>query len=1474
MKKALYIFISCIFIINANLISQPVTNFTISEYRPCAPVNITFINTTTGCSSNSDRHWQAGTGDEAWNRDTVTFSYTVGGNYSVSLKVTCNGHTDTKVINIRIYDSPTANITNTTIKGCAPFNLTFEDLSVQGGAPINSWRWYFGDGVTSNLQNPNHTYQSSNNYSVTLIITDENSCSSQVTRDNIVSVANPPVISFFADVAEWCIAPHNVNFTSTVSTSFGLGYNINWDFGDGSPNVIGNNVNHIYNTLGNYTVSTVVTDTYGCSTIQTIPNYIKLKQPVASYSVSKLNACLGENITFHNMTTYPCSWNFGEGNTSTYNIAQNTYNSSGTHPVIFTVNPGTVCEVSITFDIHIEEAVIASFITNPAPENDTIRGCNIPFSVEFINTSSDNAHTFIYSFNPYNPSENGNITHVFNSSAITQLTVRTLNGCSSTFVGPVIEIINNHVLLVADTVNGCLPLNVNFSYEDLTIPNENIENCTWSFGNGDIVEVIRDTVNYTYEEPGIFIASVAFTDINGCIATYSIPIQVGTEYHPIIELIASNDSICHTENVMLHMQDNHDTCSFNCNHLYKWSSNSSDNEALVCDTTIMEYKPWELLEHSGWTYFSLLTIHSECQSTTPIIDSVYVYPILSKGGIIDSISCGNIFDRNFSIINPNSDSRDWKIYKYIDDSQTNLIHEELDFRNNILNYLFSETGRYLIEVTCKSDIHNCVSTSKYNLLIENLKISYNPRNLCANTYSYFSSINSSNFKYYKWDFGDGDIIDWDTTTNNIHHNYSEGGDYIIKLYVKDEFGCIDSVSETIFITTIDIDILTENNQGCNRVNAVFTDASVTNDEIVSWIWTFHDNTELPGNSVTHQYSSLGTYNVKLTVETNTGCKLSRTYPNIVRVSSINSNFQSNLRTICAGDSICFIAEESSEGYSYTWNFGDNIEITTDNNSVYHTFLSGGVFNISLLIDNNYSCINKTIIDSLINVEKPYANINFSETVFSCYPAELSFEPIIYAEPEGINYSYVWNMGNNINIHVLNPEYIYTRPGEYDIILTVSTPNCTNKDTLSISVKGPHAEVAISDNHVCKNQEILFQLYNAQNVDSFKWILGDGNEMSQELFTYSYDSIPGVGYYNADLYIYYGSCEVVIKNNIHIYDVKSNFKVLDLFQNEIQAACSPLNVNLDNQSSNDILRKWYVNGETYGNGRNSEFIFDNNTNSEDKTINISLTIESVQGCKDSISKDIIVYALPQISISNDTLICFGDEAMLSVIGNSNNEWSPNEYISDIYSNNPVVNPKNDIYYSVLAKNEKNCYAKDSVLIMVHQEPEVYFLNTDTTIYIGESFQINLTTNQDEMKYSWAPNYSISCIDCPSPYLKPLETTTYTITIEDSIKCFTYNFPLKIIVDEVYTLDIPSAFTPQSSDNNNIVYVRGHGIKELKQFRIFNRWGEEVFFSNDINIGWDGYFNGKLQNMDNYSYFVEIETYQGVIKNKKGQILLLK
>ena len=96
---------------------------------------------------------------------------------------------------------------------------------------------------------------------------------------------------------------------------------------------------------------------------------------------------------------------------------------------------------------------------------------------------------------------------------------------------------------------------------------------------------------------------------------------------------------------------------------------------------------------------------------------------------------------------------------------------------------------------------------------------------------------------------------------------------------------------------------------------------------------------------------------------------------------------------------------------------------------------------------------------------------------------------------------------------------------------------------------------------------------------------------------------------------------------------------------------------------------------------------------------------------------------------------------------------------------------------------------------------------------------------------------------------------------------------VVVEDDSEINVANAFTPGSVPND-IIRVQHHGIAKLNSFRIFNRWGQLVFETTNIDEGWDGTFNGQPQPIGVYVYYADAISYRGKRFYKQGNITLLR
>ncbi|HBG87927.1 MAG TPA: hypothetical protein DDW62_10315, partial [Marinilabiliaceae bacterium] len=216
------------------------------------------------------------------------------------------------------------------------------------------------------------------------------------------------------------------------------------------------------------------------------------------------------------------------------------------------------------------------------------------------------------------------------------------------------------------------------------------------------------------------------------------------------------------------------------------------------------------------------------------------------------------------------------------------------------------------------------------------------------------------------------------------------------------------------------------------------------------------------------------------------------------------------------------------------------------------------------------------------------------------------------------------------------------------------------------------------------------------------------------------------------------------------------------------------------------------------------------------------------------------------------------------------WSPSETLFEPNNNITLAAPDFTTSYQVQVTDHNGCVEFGTMKLEVQQPPVVYL--RDTTLIIGEELQFNLS-DPEIGRFRWSPSDFISCTDCPDPLFKAMESIEYQVELTDVNNCFTLSYPFNLTVKKIYSLDIPTAFTPNGDGVNDRVFVKGWGIKELIYLKIFNRFGQMVYESSDLHEGWDGSFKGKPQPTETYSYIVQVLTEADELLQKTGSIKLL-
>jgi gliding motility-associated-like protein len=176
---------------------------------------------------------------------------------------------------------------------------------------------------------------------------------------------------------------------------------------------------------------------------------------------------------------------------------------------------------------------------------------------------------------------------------------------------------------------------------------------------------------------------------------------------------------------------------------------------------------------------------------------------------------------------------------------------------------------------------------------------------------------------------------------------------------------------------------------------------------------------------------------------------------------------------------------------------------------------------------------------------------------------------------------------------------------------------------------------------------------------------------------------------------------------------------------------------------------------------------------------------------------------------------------------------------------------------------------SVKVVVHPGA-VISMPHEIRIYPGESYQMDPLTNCTY--FTWFPKVGLSKDNISNPVAKPDVNTRYIVTAMSESGCTTTD-SVTVMVSTESIVDLPNAFSPGSNPNATFKVLR-RGDATLKSFTIYNRWGQKVFETADINKGWDGTFSGQPQPMGVYIYSVEGVTSSGRKFNKQGNVTLIR
>jgi gliding motility-associated-like protein len=246
---------------------------------------------------------------------------------------------------------------------------------------------------------------------------------------------------------------------------------------------------------------------------------------------------------------------------------------------------------------------------------------------------------------------------------------------------------------------------------------------------------------------------------------------------------------------------------------------------------------------------------------------------------------------------------------------------------------------------------------------------------------------------------------------------------------------------------------------------------------------------------------------------------------------------------------------------------------------------------------------------------------------------------------------------------------------------------------------------------------------------------------------------------------------------------------------------------------------------------------------------------------------------------DTALCLGDRAPFTVWGGYYFKWyefengqfvSPKS-VQDPTKGHTFIGPDKTTEYRIVVSDSVWCYDTLKANIKILPLPDVRILNEDDTVVkYGQSFQLLATGAR---LYNWSNVSSLNNPNISYPIARPTEDTKYIVGGIATNGCRAFD-TLHVIVDKRDNLFVPSAFSPNGDGKNDVFKITNLSFQRIMEFRVFNRWGQEVYSTNDSRAGWDGNWGGVPQGMGTYTYLIRVAYPDGFVETYKGETTLIR
>ena len=566
-------------------------------------------------------------------------------------------------------------------------------------------------------------------------------------------------------------------------------------------------------------------------------------------------------------------------------------------------------------------------------------------------------------------------------------------------------------------------------------------------------------------------------------------------------------------------------------------------------------------------------------------------------------------------------------------------------------------------------------------------------------------------------------------------------------------------------------------------------------------------------------------------------------------------------TTCDGFTVSFSNNAVNQsGITYLWVFGEALSGSQDTSILAtptHTYSNAGVYTLKLRVSLGGLCP-----DSTTTPVRVYPGFfpGFKAVAPLCKGAPVQFTDTTKSN-YGVPTGWQWNFGDlaaAIDTSVTkSPTHVYPDSGTYNVSFIVgNTFGCV--DTLHSTIyihPNPTINLIPHDTLICYIDTLQIK---TNNTGSFAWSpnyninnLTSPNPLvsPRVATTYYVNYTDGFGCKNIDS-VFVDVVRFVTLNAGNDSTIcRTDGLFLQTTGNALHYTWTPATY-----LSSDTARQPFANPLV-----------------DDISYHVVGTIG-----KCSSTSDVTIKTLPYpvAYAGNDTLVCFGQPVQLLATGGTFYQWSPATFLSATNIPNPtVINPTTTMQYIVAVKATTGCPKPAFDTVIVSVDP---FINAnagpqDTTTVLGEPM---LLTGSGGVTYLWTPSTWLNNPTIANPIALPEKDITYNLQVTSVAGCQksdTIHIKLYKVPPSFY---VPSAFSPNNDNNNDILKPILLGMRTLNYFKVYDRWGKLIFSTSTKGQGWDGTLQGNPQDPGTYVWMAAGETYTNELIVRKGYVVLVR